>query len=101
VRLHSLLGLRHLAGEEDIPRLAMLVNDPKPAVRRALTLALWRTGSPEAAPPLIELVSRREPNRNVRLFARKALAALAGGQDAGQDERAWRRLFAESLDKGE
>lgn len=66
---------------------------PTPLVRCAAAVALGRLGDQDAYTRLLDLISPAETNPNVRLFARKALQALAGGLDRGYDVRQWRQVF--------
>ncbi len=66
---------------------------PKPKVREAAAIAVGRLGVAGSHAQLFPLISPAEGNPNVRLAARKALKALAGGTDRGYDLREWQRLF--------
>ncbi len=69
------------------------VSHPTPLVRSAAAIALGRMNDAAAAPALFALIGPSEPNENVRLAARKALQALAGGVDRGYDVEEWKRVF--------
>jgi HEAT repeat protein len=66
---------------------------PTPMVRWAAAIALGRMGDEDCVPVLLTLIGPGESNQNVRLGARKALQALAGGTDLGYDVREWSKLF--------
>jgi hypothetical protein len=59
----------------------------------AAALALGRMNAQGSWKKLLELLGPQETVQNVRLVARKALAALAGGVDHGYDIDAWRKTF--------
>jgi hypothetical protein len=69
------------------------VSHPTPLVRAAAAVALGRFRDREALPALIALIGPAESNQNVRLASRKALQALAGGEDHGYDVEEWKRAF--------
>jgi len=98
IRVHALRGLIPLVQPEDRSRLLPLLSDPVPLVRRAAVAAAGRINDPVVVEALIQAVSAREKDENVRLYARKALQRLSGGEDAGYDERSWRTLFAPLLE---
>jgi HEAT repeat protein len=68
--------------------------DPTPSVRRNAAIALGRMGNQESRDTLLKMIGEREKNLNVRLAARKALQALAGGLDDRYDVEMWKNLFA-------
>ena len=63
----------------------------------AAARALGRMNAQEHWRDLLALLKPAESVQNVRLHARKALAALAGNKDYGYDLAAWRKVF----DRGE
>ena len=63
----------------------------------AAALALGRMNAQKHWRDLLALMEPSESVQNVRLHARKALAALAGNKDYGYDLAAWRKVF----DRGE
>ena len=69
------------------------VSDPTPQVRMAAAIALGRMQNQATYESLLALLGPAETNANVRLAARKALQALAGGTDRGYDVLGWRLLF--------
>ena len=70
-----------------------LLNHPTPKVRFNTAIALGRMNAQEHHAQLIEMLGPGESQPNVRLAARKALQALAGGVDRGYDTELWRREF--------
>lgn len=70
-----------------------LLRHPTPRVRMAAALALGRMNAQAHWQDLLQLLAPAETSTNVRLHARKALAALAGGTDYGYDVAAWRKAF--------
>ena len=62
-------------------------------MRTATAIAIGRLGDLRGTEALYTLLGREEPNENVRLAARKALQALAGGEDRGYDVDEWRKVF--------
>lgn len=66
---------------------------PDALVRAATALAVGRLNNTAGYTTLLSLIGPAETNANVRLCARKALQALAGGADRGYDVELWKRLF--------
>ncbi len=97
IRVHALRGYIHISREKDLPDLLPLLHDPVPLVRTAAVLAVGHVGGAKIVAPLIDLLSPGETNENVRLYARKVLQRLSGGQDAGYDLEAWKKIFADTL----
>ena len=73
--------------------VAPLLKHPVPRIRMASALALGRMNAQEHWRELLALIEPAESVQNVRLHARKALAALAGNKDYGYDLAAWRKVF--------
>lgn len=73
--------------------VASFLRHPTPRLRMAATVALGRMNAQLYWPQLLELLGPQEMVQNVRLWARKALAELAGGVDHGYDLAAWRKTF--------
>jgi HEAT repeat protein len=94
--LYAIRGLGLLRDRESVDRVLPYLTHPAPLIRGATAIALGRIGDRRVAPPLMELLDPAETNENVRLFARKALQALAGGVDRGENIKEWQRLFADS-----
>ena len=69
------------------------VSDPTPQVRMAAAIALGRMQNQATFESLLVLLGPGETNANVRLAARKALQALAGGTDRGYSVDQWRKVF--------
>ncbi len=72
---------------------ARYTTHPTPRVRWMAAIALGRMNAQEQHEALIALLEPAETNANVRLAARKALEALAGGTDRGYDVAEWRAVF--------
>lgn len=66
---------------------------PAPLIRMNAALGLGLMRDEKTVPDLIELIRPEETNPNVRLTARKALMAMAGGLDRKYDVAAWKALF--------
>lgn len=86
-------GLGLNGDKKDADLVAGFLKSPVPLVRMAATIALGRMQAQEHWPELLDLLGPGEPEANVRLHARKALAALAGEVDYGYDVSAWRKVF--------
>ncbi|HHI81261.1 MAG TPA: HEAT repeat domain-containing protein [Planctomycetes bacterium] len=94
VLVHSIRGLGLLRSPDALPALVPYLSHPKPLIRQATAIAIGRAGNRDAAKLLIDLLGGRESNPNVRLAARKALKALAGGAvDREYDLAAWKKEF--------
>ncbi len=94
VLVHSIRGTGLLRSPDTLPALAPYLSYPKPLIRQATAIAMGRSGNRDAAKLLIDLLGGRENNPNVRLAARKALKALAGGAvDREYDLKAWKKEF--------
>ena len=89
------LGLTGDAKHADL--VAPLLRHPVPRLRMASALALGRMNAQDYWEELLQMLEPSESVQNVRLHARKALAALAGNKDYGYDLAAWRKVF----DRGE
>lgn len=89
------VGLNGDAAHADL--VAPMLRHPVPRLRMAAALALGRMNAQEHWRDLLALLKPAESVQNVRLHARKALAALAGNKDYGYDLAAWRKVF----DRGE
>ena len=85
------LGLSRDASHGEL--VTTFLAHPTPKVRMAAALALGRMNAQGSWKKLLELLGPQETVQNVRLVARKALAALAGGVDHGYDIDAWRKTF--------
>jgi hypothetical protein len=96
VVVSALRGLGYVRDSKDGALAAPFLKDPTPRVRMAAALALGRMNAQEQWPALVEALGPQETVQNVRLHARKALAALAGGVDHGYDVLAWRKTFTRS-----
>ncbi|MEE2887953.1 MAG: hypothetical protein VX951_11050 [Planctomycetota bacterium] len=85
------LGLFRLA--EDARSVEPYCDHPMALVRIHACVALGRQKNQNSHKKLFQLLQPSESNRNVRLAARKALKALAGGTDRGYDLKKWEKLF--------
>ncbi|MEZ6037109.1 MAG: hypothetical protein R3F29_06490 [Planctomycetota bacterium] len=93
VQVTAIRGLGHNADKQDADLVAGFLKSPVPLVRMAVTIALGRMQAQSHWEQLLALIGPGEPEPNVRLHARKALAALAGNVDYGYDVAAWRKVF--------
>ncbi len=94
VLVHAIRGTGLLREPDAFPPLKPYLHHPRPLIRQATAIAMGRSGDREAAKLLIDLLGGRESNPNVRLAARKALKALAGGAvDREYDLAAWKKEF--------
>lgn len=97
VLVTAVRGLGLSGGPEDADLVAPMLQHPVPRLRMAAAIALGRMNAQRHWRDLIALIEPSETVQNVRLHARKALAALAGNKDYGYDLAAWRKVF----DRGE
>jgi HEAT repeat protein len=86
-------GLGLARSPADGPLVAKYLNDPVPKVRVNAAVALGRMNAQDQIEALLKLLGPTETVPNVRLAARKALQALAGGVDRGYEVEVWRREF--------
>ncbi|HEB54203.1 MAG TPA: HEAT repeat domain-containing protein [bacterium] len=93
VLVQAVRGLGRTGDERHADLVVPLLRHPVPFVRMASAIALGRMNAQKAWPQLLELLKPRETVQNVRLHARKALAALAGDRDYGYDVAAWQKVF--------
>lgn len=93
VIVSALRGLGQFADESDAPRVERYLVHATPQVRQAAAVAVGRIGAVSSHEALLDLISPAESVPNVRLAARKALQALAGGVDRGYDVKEWQRVF--------
>jgi HEAT repeat protein len=86
------LGLTRKADDAEL--VARFTAHPVAKVREAAAIALGRMNAQKHYEKLLELLGPGETTPNVRLAARKALQALAGGAvDRGYEINQWRREF--------
>ena len=85
------LGLARDPAHADL--VATFLKHPVPRVRMSAALALGRMNAQDHWQDLLNLLGSQETVQNVRLHARKALAALAGDRDYGYDVAAWQKVF--------
>lgn len=97
VLVTAVRGLGLKGDPENADLVAPLLRHPVPRLRMASALALGRMNAQDHWQELLRLLEPSESVQNVRLHARKALAALAGNKDYGYDLAAWRKTF----DRGE
>jgi HEAT repeat protein len=93
IAIHSLRGLGLLRDPKTLDALVPYTSHRAAKVRAAAAVALGRTNDRQAAPALIALLGPAEANPTVRLCARKALQALAGGVDRKDDVAEWKKVF--------
>lgn len=93
VLISALRGTGRAKVQDAVPAIVSYVGHPTPLVRQAAAIALGRIGDERAVEPLLGMIGPTEDNQNVRLSARKALQALAGGTDLGYDVEEWRKAF--------
>lgn len=86
-------GLGMIKNQERAQLVERYLSHPTPKVRQAAAIAVGRIGKQSSHIPLLTLIGTAEPYANVRLAARKALQALAGGIDRGYDVQEWQRVF--------
>ena len=96
IRVHALRGLFKVAEKDDVDKIIPLIKDPIPLVRRAAVGVAGKLGGSKAVEALISAVSPEEPDKNVRLFARKALQRISK-KDGGYNVNEWKRIFALEL----
>ena len=86
-------GLGLFRNPEHAKMMERYTTDPTPSVRRNAAVALGRMGNQESHKALLKMIGPNESNANVRLAARKALQALAGGLDGKYEVEKWKRVF--------
>ena len=95
VAVSALRGIGQVdeGGERYVDTVVRYVSHPTPKVRQTAAVAIGRLGVTESYTSLIALIGPAESIANVRLAARKALQALAGGVDRGYEIEEWHRVF--------
>lgn len=93
VQMHAVRALGLRRNPEHAKHIERFASHPQPKVRVAAAIALGRMKNASSVAPLLALLGPVETNDNVRLAARKALQALAGGTDREYDVDAWRKVF--------
>ncbi|MEZ5989219.1 MAG: HEAT repeat domain-containing protein [Planctomycetota bacterium] len=92
--LNALRGIGLLREPRWLEVVLPYLEHPQPLVRQAALVAVGRLGDRAGARYVLHLLGPQERNPNVRLFARKALQALAGHDvDHQYDWQAWAREF--------
>lgn len=93
VQVHAVRGLGLRRNPEHAKYVERFASHPQPKVRVAAAIAMGRMKNESSLASLLALLGPVETNDNVRLAARKALQALAGGTDREYDVAAWRKVF--------
>ncbi len=92
--VNALQGLGLLRDPAQLMIIVPYLSDPPPYLQEAACVALGRLGNRKAAQYLLPLFGNAERNVSVKLFARKALQALAGdGVDHEYDWKSWAKEF--------
>ena len=91
--VHAVRSVGTFRKPELAPQLEKFVSHPDALVRAAAAVALGRSNHRPSYNALLALIGPAETNANVRLHARKALEALAGGVTRGYDVAEWRKVF--------
>ncbi|MGE3172468.1 MAG: HEAT repeat domain-containing protein [Planctomycetota bacterium] len=90
---NALRGLGIARDPQNGALAARYLDHPTPRVRMNAAIAIGRMNAQDQHEGLFALLQPAESVPNVRLAARKALQALAGGVDRGYDVALWRREF--------
>lgn len=85
------MGLARKPGHAAL--VAPFASHPTPKVRAAAAIALARMNAQDQLEALLALIGPAERNPDARLAGRKALVALAGGEDCEYDVARWRAVF--------
>jgi hypothetical protein len=93
VAMNAVRGLGLTRKPEHAALVAPFASHPTPKVRAAAAVALGRMQAQDQLEALLALIGPAERNPDVRLAARKALVALAGGEDCEYDIAKWRAVF--------
>lgn len=93
IAVQALRGLGQFRRAEDARSVEPYCDHPMALVRISACVALGRQKNQDSHKKLFQLLQPSESNRNVRLAARLALTALAGGKDRGYDLKKWEKLF--------
>jgi len=93
ILVQAVRGIGRLRDPENAAVVAELIDHPAPLVRQSVAVSLGFMGNPDSHVALLTRLAPEETNSNVRLAARKALQALAGGIDRGYDVKEWLRVF--------
>jgi len=93
VLVQAVRGLGLTADAQHADLVTEYLQHPTPRVRMAAAIALGRMNAQDHWTDLLALLEPSEKSQNVRLHARKSLAALAGNKDYGYDVDAWRKVF--------
>lgn len=91
--VECLAGLGRFRQAVDAKIVEPYCEHPVPAVRARAAIALGLMRNQSSYKTLLPMIEAKETNLNVRLTARKALMALAGGKDRKYDVKAWEKLF--------
>jgi len=93
VAMHAVRGLGLQRDPAQAALAERMASHPQPMLRLASAIAMGRMANESSVPVLLALIGPAETNDNVRLAARKALQALAGGIDREYDVAEWRKVF--------
>ncbi len=93
IQLHAVRGLGLTRDARHADTVLRFAKHSQPLIRCATAVALARLGKQDSYKTLLTMLGPGETNQNVRLYARKALMALAGGVDVAYDVDEWTRLF--------
>ena len=93
ILIHAVRSVGLMRKRDYAKTVIPLLSHPTPKVRETAAVAAGRLQDPSAVEPLLALIGPAETNMNVKLAARKALKALAGGTDVGYDLAEWRKVF--------
>lgn len=96
IQMHALRGLGFNRDAAHARLAEKFASHPHPMLRTAAAIAMGRMKNDSSVPVLLTLLESSETNDNVRLAARKALQALAGGIDREYDVNSWRKVFDRS-----
>ena len=96
IQVHALRGLGLNRNTLHAHLVEKFASHPQPMLRVAAAIAMGRMKNESSVPTLLTLLATSETNDNVRLAARKALQALAGGVDRQYDVGEWRKVFDRS-----
>jgi HEAT repeats len=93
IAMHAVRGVGLTRKPDHAALVAPFASHPTPKVRVATAIALARMNAQDQVEALLALIGPAEKNPDARLAGRKALAALAGGEDCEYDVVKWRAVF--------
>lgn len=94
VTKNAIEGLGHARDAQYREVVERYAKHPSPPVRYHVAIALSRILDERSIPVLIGMLKPADPNPNVRLAVRKALQAMAGNADFGENAEEWKKHFA-------